>query len=364
MGKAALLIALAVGGCASAGQTAPISYGGASGADVGRAVSAPAPTPQTSSRAPITYARDEQSQTAPSRPAAPIRNVTQEADPPPDPNWSDGVGTPLSTYALQPADVQAGDPLHTPRTHRVGANESLYDIATRYQIPLRALIDQNHLEPPYALAPGRVIELPPPNVHVVGRGEAFEDIARAYNIDLRSLALLNRMQPPYVVRPGDRVVLPAMARADVEGEAPTPSATNAAPVEPVAVTPTIHAGRFAWPLRGAVIAQFGAQGGGGRLDGIEIAGREGVAVTAAADGEVVYAGSDLPAYGTIVLVRHADDLVTAYAYTRRATVHEGDRVRAGQTIAELGSRTTGRTALLFQVRRGSTPIDPTPLLGN
>lgn len=362
MGRAALLIALAVGGCASAGHTAPISYGGG-GADAGPPVSSPVPAPPTSSRAPITYARDEQRQVSPSRPTAPIQDATPAAAPPADPNWSDGAGTPLSTYALQPSDVQAGDPLHTPRTHRVGANESLYDIATRYQIPLRALIDQNHLEPPYTLAPGRIIELPPPNVHVVGNGEAFEDIARDYNIDLRSLALLNRMQPPYVVRPGDRVVLPAMARADVEAAPPAPSIASEAPVEQ-ASAPAIHAGRFAWPLRGAVIAQFGAQGGGGRLDGIEIAGREGAAVTAAADGEVVYAGSDLPAYGTIVLVRHADDLVTAYAYTRRATVHEGDRVRAGQTIAELGSRTTGRTALLFQVRRGSTPIDPTPMLGN
>jgi murein DD-endopeptidase MepM/ murein hydrolase activator NlpD len=247
----------------------------------------------------------------------------------------------------------------------VGANESLYDVATRYQIPLRALIDQNHLEPPYALAPGRVIELPPPNVHVVRDGESFEDIARDYNIDLRSLALLNRMQPPYVVRGGDRVVLPAMARADLGATAPVPADSTSIANIPAGEAPVVQGrGRFAWPLRGQIVARFGAQNGGGQLDGIEIAGREGAPIVAAADGEVVYAGSDLPAYGTIVLVRHADDLVTAYAYARRATVREGDRVRAGQTIAELGPRASGRAALLFQVRRGSTPVDPTPLLGN
>jgi len=279
-----------------------------------------------------------------------------------DPHWADGPGTPLSTYALQPGDVQAGDPLHTPRSYRVGANESLYDVATRFQIPLRALIDQNHLEPPYALSPGRVIDLPPPNVHVVRSGESFEDIARDYNIDLRSLALLNRMQPPYAVHPGDRVVLPAMARADLGPPASAPAPTDSIVAGEM---PAVQAhGRFTWPLRGAVVARFGAQSGGGRLDGIEIAGREGSAIVAAADGEVVYAGSDLPAYGAIVMVRHADDLVTAYAYARRATVREGDRVRAGQTIAELGPHAGGRTTLLFQVRRGSTPVDPTPLLGN
>lgn len=355
MGRAALLIALAVGGCASAGHSAPISYGGDHGAV------APASAPQLRSRPPIIYTRGAEQPPAGAQ-RVEVDQPAPQPNPPADPHWADGPGTPLSSFALQPGDVQAGDPLHTPRTHRVGADESLYDIATRYQIPLRALIDQNHLEPPYALSPGRTIELPPPNVHVVRNGESFGDIARDYNIDLRSLALLNRMQPPYAVRPGDRVVLPAMARADIDESLPPPAVASEAPVEPPVATRV--AGHFSWPLRGAIVAQFGAQGGGGRLDGIEIAGREGSAITAAADGEVVYAGSDLPAYGTIVLVRHANDLVTAYAYARRATVHEGDRVHAGQTIAELGPRSSGRTALLFQVRRGSTPIDPMPLLGN
>jgi lipoprotein NlpD len=117
------------------------------------------------------------------------------------------------------------------------------------------------------------------------------------------------------------------------------------------------------PLDGDIVARFGAQPGGGRVDGIEIAGREGAAIHAAADGDVVYAGSDLEAYGTLVLVRHADNYVTAYGYARRALVREGQRVRAGQDIAELGPRSDGRARLLFQVRQGSAALDPAPLLG-
>jgi lipoprotein NlpD len=83
---------------------------------------------------------------------------------------------------------------------------------------------------------------------------------------------------------------------------------------------------------------------------------------AAADGDVVYAGSDLPAYGTLVLVRHADNYVTAYGHARRALVREGRRVRAGETIAELGQRSDGRPRLLFQVRQGTRAVDPTPLM--
>jgi lipoprotein NlpD len=185
------------------------------------------------------------------------------------------------------------------------------------------------------------------------RGETFEDVADRYNVDLRSLALLNRMQAPYRVSPGDRVVLPALARVS---EPPSAAAT------PVGAPPP-PGGRFAMPLRGQMVAHFGVQPDGARLDGVEIAGREGDAVTAAADGDVVYAGDDLPAYGTLVLVRHADNYVTAYGFTRRALVREGQRVRAGQHIAELGSRPDGRARLMFQVRQGSAVVDPAPLLG-
>jgi murein DD-endopeptidase MepM/ murein hydrolase activator NlpD len=266
---------------------------------------------------------------------------------------------PLSAFALRPEEAQPYDPAHLPRTHRVGANESLYDIATRYQIPLRALIEQNHLEPPYALTPGRELDLPPPRLHIVAHGESLEDVAQRYNVDLRSLALLNRMQPPYRVQAGDRVVLPALARE----EAPPPQPASVRADSSPATAPALGAARFAMPLRGAIVARFGAQPGGGRLDGIEIAGREGDAVAAAADGDVVYAGDDLPAYGTLVLVRHADNYVTAYGFARRALVREGQRVRAGEQIAELGSRPDGRARLLFQVRQGSAAVDPAPLLG-
>jgi murein DD-endopeptidase MepM/ murein hydrolase activator NlpD len=284
----------------------------------------------------------------------------RSAPAPQQPDWAEGEGTPLSNYALQPQDVLAHDPAAPPRTHRVRAGETLYDVAEMHQIPLLALIEQNGLEPPYVLTAGRVIALPPPRFHVVARGESFEDVARRHDVDLRSLALLNRMQPPYRVRPGDRILLPAVARAQVRRDERNEGADAAAAVAPSEPGAGV---RFRWPVRGEVVARFGAQPGGGRVDGLEIAAREGVEIRAAADGEVVYSGADLPAYGVLVLVRHADDYVTAYGYARRALVREGDRVDAGEPIAELGSRPDGRARLLFQVRRGAAAVDPAPLLG-
>lgn len=329
----AVILALLMAACASS-EPAPISYGSGALSPPRQPAYQPAPVEMREPARPQPAAQQQQ----------------------PAPDWADGEGTPLSAYALQPGDVQPYDPANLPRTHRVQRDESLYDIAATYQIPLRALIDQNGLEPPYALAPGRELQLPPPRFHEVRRGESFEDVARAYNVDLRSLALLNRMQPPYRVSAGDRIVLPAMARAIVQPPAPTPTPQ---PVTP----PQLTGARFSMPVDGEIVAPFGAQASGGRLDGIEIAAREGAQVLAAAEGEVVYAGDDLEAYGWLVLVRHAENYVTAYAYNRRALVREGDRVRAGQAIAELGARADGRPRLMFQVRLGSQPVDPVPLLG-
>ncbi len=260
----------------------------------------------------------------------------------------------LADYALQPGEVHPYDPARTPRRHRVGDHETLYDIAARYQIPLLELIEQNGLEPPYALAPRAEIELPPPRFHITRGGESFAAIAGRYRIDTRSLALFNRLTLPHEPRPGERIALPALAnRAE--------TAPPASPPQPTRETGVANA-RFRWPLRGQVLTRFGAQAGGGRLDGVEIAGHEGARVSAAADGEVVYAGADLPAYGALVLVAHGDDYVTAYGYGARALVREGEHVRAGQPVAELGQR-PGGARLLFQVRHGRAAVDPLPLLG-
>lgn len=293
--------------------------------------------------APIVYGGER----APQRASAPA----------PAPDWAAAEGTPLSAYALRAEDAQPFDPAHMPRTHRVSAEESLYDIAARYQIPLRALIEANDLDPLVSPAPGRELRLPQPRAHVVAAGERFEAIAERYNIDARSLALFNRLTLPHEVRAGERIYLPAPSPAAGVSTAAVRASGNSDAGD----APALRTGErnFAWPLRGEVVARFGAQSGGGRLDGIEIAGRAGARVAAAADGVVVYAGDDLPAYGTLVLVRHAGDYVTAYGYGRRALVEEGQRARAGQALIELGSR----ARLLFQVRRGREPVDPVPLLG-
>jgi lipoprotein NlpD len=134
-----------------------------------------------------------------------------------------------------------------------------------------------------------------------------------------------------------------------------------APVKPApAVTPIISTPRSAagwgWPSRGAVIGRFSSNGSLNK--GIDIAGELGEPVLAASDGSVVYAGSGLRGYGELVIIKHSDTYVSAYGHNRRLLVREGQQVKVGQSIAEMGSTGTDRVKLHFEIRRQGKPVDP------
>lgn len=114
------------------------------------------------------------------------------------------------------------------------------------------------------------------------------------------------------------------------------------------------ASRFVWPVSGVIVREFGADG----ARGIEIAGRAGTPIRAAAPGRVVYAGDSIKAYGLMVIVKHENGYVTAYGNNRRLLVAEGDPVQQGASIAEMGARDDGQALLQFEMREGGKPVDP------
>lgn len=119
-----------------------------------------------------------------------------------------------------------------------------------------------------------------------------------------------------------------------------------------------------WPVRGHVLSTFGDQGSGQRNDGINIAADAGTTIHAAENGVVVYAGNELKGFGNLVLIRHADGYMTAYAHAQSLLVHKGDTVQRGQSIALVGQ--TGdvtQPQLHFEIRQGDSPVDPEPLMG-
>lgn len=203
--------------------------------------------------------------------------------------------------------------------------------------------------------------------YVVQRGDTLYSIAWQYGFDYKTLADWNRVQSPYRIYAGQRLtLLPPAAGAQAEAvpaprePSPTPAQTPAqrsaaasADEEDAASVVSGNAG-WTWPAKGDLISTFNA----GDNKGINLAGREGDTISAAADGRVVYSGSGLVGLGELVIIKHSGNLLSAYAHNKLRLVHEGDRVTSGQTIAQMGRTGTDRVMLHFEVRKDGKPVDP------
>lgn len=199
----------------------------------------------------------------------------------------------------------------------------------------------------------------------VQRGDTLYSIAFAYGLDYRDVAAWNGISPPYRIYPGQRLRLRGgAARVASADRGPRPAPPEPRPVprsqerprptpDP---TPERRALRWQWPTQGSVIRGFSATDNGKK--GIDIAGRLGQPVRAAADGEVVYTGEGVLRYGKLIIIKHDQTYFSAYAHNRVLLVAEGQQVKGGQPIAELGSTGTTRPMLHFEVRRNGQSVDP------
>ncbi len=333
-------------------------------------------------------------------------DVTGSIAAPPRPSWTWEGGTPITVgpgetlemiarqhgvpvsalmetnNIASPAQVHPGQHLVIPR----------YRTSTAAAMPPQTRMASARPVVPSAAPVGapRTALTAPPTVHVVGRGETLNSIARLYNKPVMVIAKANNLRPDTMVRLGDRIVIPDVGAAATaapvapRAEAPTPQPTgtialNESPhsarlatpaatpapeqnsvktAEPAGSLPT-----FRWPVRGRVIAAFGPNPNGVQNDGINLAVPEGTPIKAAEDGVVAYAGNELKGYGNLVLVRHANGFVTAYAHASDILVKRGDSVKRGQVIAHSGQ--TGNVTspqLHFEIRKGATPVDPSQYL--
>jgi murein DD-endopeptidase MepM/ murein hydrolase activator NlpD len=228
------------------------------------------------------------------------------------------------------------------------------------------------------------------NVHVVAQGETLMSISRRYHKPLKQIAEANHIPAHSHLKIGERIVIPgrmAAAAAPAPKRAPRPAVAapkvppQRAPAPPPAAPKVAEAGpasanraaeggqatgdagaksgapKFRWPLRGRVISGFA------KNDGIDLSVPEGTAVHAAEDGVVAYAGSELKGYGNLILIRHANGYVTVYAHARELMVKHNDMVRRGQVIAKSGrTGSVSSPQLHFEIRKGSTPVDPMQFL--
>ncbi len=195
-------------------------------------------------------------------------------------------------------------------------------------------------------------------VAVVQRGQTVYRIATENGITALDLALWNDIPPPYTIHPGQRLRLyPGGARGSTApARERTPSRPATVPVAPRPAAPAASSIAWRWPAEGSVIATFLA--GDPTRQGIDIAGKGGQPVRAAGDGVVVYSGSGLVGYGELVIVKHDDQWLSAYGHNRARLVNEGQLVKAGQQIAEMGRSGAARDMLHFEIRYNGKPVDP------
>lgn len=212
-------------------------------------------------------------------------------------------------------------------------------------------------------APVDDINRAPPKLqgtHVVQPGESFYMIAWRYNRDAEELARINHLHPPYALKAGQRIELGRQFHAKTSASPPATYVSTPVMVKkttPSATKPILHQGGIAWewPVKGKIIANFASQNG---QKGIDIAGQNGQSVITAAPGVVVYSGSGLRGYGQMIIIKHNDQFLSAYAHNSRLLVKEGDVVVAHSKIAEMGQTDTESVRLHFEIRKNGQPVDP------
>lgn len=297
-------------------------------------------------------------------------------------NWRPAVasrsnpGASAPVAALQPTPGQP-TPGQTERTHAVAAGETLYGIARRYDVKTSELARANGLQSLDRIRVGQRLTIPggtPVRVASAAQFATDASPARAPVPAIRPLSAAHESAgapEPRRVRTKS-IQVAAVKPVAIPGSGPAPENVAKPASYTPETTPTpggsktlpepeaMSAGTFRWPVRGRIISEFGSRPNGAQNDGINVAVPEGTSVKAAENGVVAYVGNELKGYGNLILVRHADDWVTAYAHNSQILVKRGDQVQRGQIIAKAGQ--TGAVTqpqLHFELRKGSRPVDPT-----
>lgn len=326
-----------------------------------------------------------------------------------EPNWQGG-GAPVTRGPTHQAGCGG--------TVTTYSGDTVYSIARRCNVSVRELIEANRLQAPYLINPGMVLRVPGGSgEYVVQRGDTLMVLARRLKVDFQALARTNGKSAPYTIRVGERLRVPGsfagesqmaqvqsitsgplvIASPNMPGgakpasRAPTTTMSKLPPMPapqvaqsqsnaalapapepevrhaafqpqatlPPPPPPPLAGKGFIWPCKGEVINEFGPLAKGQHSDGVNIAAPRGTPVKAAENGVVAYVGNELKGFGNLLLIKHADGWMTAYAHNDQLMVKKGETVRRGQQIATVGaSGNVSSPQLHFEIRKGTEAVNP------
>jgi len=258
----------------------------------------------------------------------------------------------------------------------VARGDTLYGIAFRHGLDYRDVARRNQIAPPYTIYPGQTLRLGTQSVASSGSSSRRPQgsSSRSSGSGLIAQTATDSGSPQVTnnatTEPGSRTPAPPLTTIGSQsvngGNAvATPGSSGTPPAPPANVPPPTAAlpsgpVRWQWPASGQTVVTFLA--GDPTRQGIGIAGSNGQSVQAAGDGVVVYSGAGLIGYGELVIIKHSDEWLSAYGHNRKRLVSEGQAVRAGEQIAEMGRSGASRDMLHFEIRRKGKPVDPLGLL--
>lgn len=194
------------------------------------------------------------------------------------------------------------------------------------------------------------------SVYTVKRGDTLYRISRTTGTSVAELARLNGISPPYTIEVGQRLKLGSSKKTSAKSSTTRSAKVTPSSAVPQASWPPVGQRCWRWPTSGKVIMPYSTADGGNK--GIDITGTRGQPVYAAGAGKVVYVGNQLRGYGNLVMIKHGEDYITAYAHNEKMLVNNGQNVKIGQQIATMGSSDAESVRLHFQIRYRATAIDP------
>ena len=258
--------------------------------------------------------------------------------------------------------------------YTVKRGDTLYRISRTTGTSVKELARLNGISPPYTIEVGQKLKLGGAksskssdtgtysgSVYTVKRGDTLYRISRTTGTSVKELARLNGISPPYTIEVGQKLKLGGAKSSSITRKSTAKSTTKTASVTPSSAVPKsswppVGQRCWLWPTTGKVIMPYSTADGGNK--GIDISAPRGTPIYAAGAGKVVYVGNQLRGYGNLIIIKHSEDYITAYAHNDTMLVNNGQSVKAGQKIATMGSTDAASVRLHFQIRYRATAIDP------
>ena len=243
--------------------------------------------------------------------------------------------------------------------YTVKKGDNLHTISKRNFISINDLIKINKISSPFKIYPKQKLLLPKKNYHLVKKGETLYSISRKYGVDRYQLFKLNNLKSERLIFVGQRLLIPIVKKMNAKKN--NKKIIKKKYKEKIITEKSNNS--FIWPVKGKIILNFGMIKPGLHNDGINISADIGKPVYASEKGEVIYTGNEIPGYGNLILIKHKNNWITAYAHLKEINLTRGMNVKRGQQIGKVGnSGNVSSSQLHFEIRKGRKALDPVSFL--